>query len=78
MDEETRQPRTEEDYMAMIVATLKVNTPQDAWQKVQELNKPRLVWLEGDKLAFASGIKIRAWQEIVQHIATMIDETVIR
>ena len=79
MDEETRQPRLPEDYMQMIVTALGVNTPHDAWLAVEQLRRPRLVWVaEGDKLAFAAGIKVRAWQEIANTILGMVDETVIK
>jgi len=79
MDEETRQPRSPEDYMQMIVTALGVNTPHDAWLAVEQLKQPRLVWVaEDDKLAFASGIRVRAWQEIANMILKMVDETVIK
>ena len=80
MDDETKQPSQPEDYMNMIVADLGVNTPHDAWLAVERLAKqPRLVWVaEGEKLAFASGIRVRAWQEIANMILKMVDETVIK
>jgi hypothetical protein len=80
MDEETKQPHLLEDYMDMIVVALGVNTPHDAWLAVEQFAKqPRLVWIaENDKIAFASGLKIRAWQEIANMILKMVDETVVK
>jgi lipoate-protein ligase B len=79
MDDETRQPKQTEDYMQMIMTALGVNTLHDAWLAVERLKQARLVWVaEGDKLAFAAGIKVRAWQEITNMILKMVDETVIK
>jgi len=37
MDEETRQPRGPEDYMAQIVAQLGANSAGDAWLMINKM-----------------------------------------
>jgi len=54
-DDETRQPRSPEDYATMIMQQLGANTMADAWSKVATLTtRKTLVAVDGDgKLYFA-------------------------
>lgn len=79
MDDETRQPRLPEDYMNMIMATLKVNTPHDAWQKVEELTaQTNLVLVKDGQFALAGGVKVSVWRRVADVILAMVDEAVIQ
>jgi hypothetical protein len=54
-DDETRQPRSPEDYATMIMQQLGASTMADAWSKVATLTAHKtLVAVDGDgKLYFA-------------------------
>lgn len=79
MEEETRQPRSSEDYMAMIVSSLGVNTPMDAWQWVEDRKaiKPVVSVDSEGNLRYARGIKIKDWLVITQAITKMVEEATI-
>jgi hypothetical protein len=78
MDDQTRQPRSSEDYMAQIIARLNANSASDAWLMVDKMaSKTVLVSVEDGKLGFASGIKIAVWRQIANDIIAMIDNTVM-
>ena len=78
MDEETRQPRSQEDYMQMIQDVLKLSTPDEVFRWVeQRANAVTLVSVQDGKLAFAKGIRVGAWQQVLEQIATMINEAVV-
>lgn len=79
-DDETRQPRMPEDYMNMIVATLGVNTPQDAWQWVEDRKQAwtSLVFANKEgQIGYARGIRVGAWLSIMQAINKMIEDTAV-
>lgn len=79
MEDETRQPRLPEDYMAIIVASLGVNTPHDAWQWVEDRKSiTPLVFTDGEgKLGYVRGVKVGAWLMIAQAISKMAEDTTI-
>lgn len=80
MEEETRQPRLPEDYMAMIVTALGVNTPHDAWQWVEDhkhVNIPIVFSDKEGRVMYASGLKVGTWVKISQKIGGMIEEATV-
>lgn len=78
MDEETRSPKTPEDYMAQIIARLNANSASDAWLMVDKMaDRTVLVSVKDGKLGFASGIKVAVWRQLVNDIIAMIDNTVM-
>lgn len=79
-DEETRQPRLPEDYMAMIVASLGVNTPQDAWQWVEDrkhIATPIVFIGKDGRIGYARGVKVGLWLAITQAISSMVEDTTV-
>ena len=79
MNEETRQPRSTEDYMTMIMQSLGVNTPMDAWQWVEDRKAiTSLVFVDGEnRLGYARGVKVGAWLSIAQAISKMVEDTTV-
>lgn len=59
-DEQTRQPRSPEDYATMIMQTLAANSMAEAYSKVSELAaiKP-LVWVRPDGAIQIVPMKVR-------------------
>lgn len=75
---QTRQPRSQEDYMQMMQDILKLNTSDEVFRWVeQRANTVTLVSVQDGKLAFAKGVKVGAWQQVLEQIAAMINEAVI-
>lgn len=78
MDNETRSPKTPEDYMAQIVARLEANSASDAWLTIDRMmSQTNLVWFKDNKFGFQAGVRVGAWKQVVGIIQDMIDNTVI-
>lgn len=78
MDDETRSPKTSEDYMAQIIARLNANSASDAWLMVDRMMaQTNLVWFQDNKFAFQAGVRVGAWKQVVGIIQEMIDNAVI-
>lgn len=73
-DDETRQPRSPEDYATMIMQQLGANTMADAWSKVATLTtrKP-LVAVDGDGKLYFAPLTVR---QIVQLMTALEGLTV--
>jgi len=68
-DDETRQPRSPEDYATMIMQQLGANTMADAWSKVATLTtRKTLVAVDGDGKLYFAPLTVR---QIVQLMAAL-------
>ena len=67
--DETRQPRSPEDYATMIMQQLGANTMADAWSKVATLTtRKTLVAVDGDGKLYFAPLTVR---QIVQLMAAL-------
>ena len=73
-DDETRQPRSPEDYATMIMQQLGANTMADAWSKVATLtaHKP-LVAVDAEGKLFFAPLSVR---QVVQLMTALEGLTV--
>lgn len=79
MDDETRQPRTEDDYMQMIMMAIGANTPMDAYQWVEARKNVAMPLVFADKTGavhLARGVKVGTWLSVANSINHMVDEAV--
>jgi len=73
-DDETRQPRSPEDYATMIMQQLGANTMADAWSKVATLTtRKTLVAVDGDGKLYFAPLTVR---QIMQLMAALEGLTV--
>ena len=67
--DDTRQPRSPEDYATMIMQQLGANTMADAWSKVATLTtRKTLVAVDGDGKLYFAPLTVR---QIVQLMAAL-------
>ena len=68
-DDETRQPRSPEDYATMMMQQLGAKTMADAWSKVATLTtRKTLVAVDGDGKLYFAPLTVR---QIVQLMAAL-------
>ena len=73
-DDETRQPRSPEDYATMIMQQLGANTMADAWSKVATLTtRKTLVAVDGDGKLYFAPLSVR---QIIQLMTALEGLTV--
>jgi len=80
MDDETRQPRSEDDYMQMAMSAIGANTPHDLWQWVEDRKTvavPLVFATKEGQVNYARGVKVGAWLAITQTINKMIEEATV-
>ena len=73
MDDETRQPRSPDDYMAQIIALLGVNTSADAFQRVKDMRDAKaIVTVDPDgRIAIAAGLTVRQVYQVISALESV-------